>query len=121
MKAFSLICLAALVSGCVTDCGGEPDKPLWYKEQGDYYYQNGKWPQAHAEYQAALQKDENYLEAAIALVYTCRMQAHIAGIEDQAHSGEFRRGGSPDRKLREALMEPDFHQPPVVHERDLPR
>ena len=70
--------LGAVVSLGFTGCSTEEhEKALWYKEQGDYYYQNGKWEQARAEFKAALAKDEELIEAYIALAYTCRMMGKV--------------------------------------------
>jgi tetratricopeptide (TPR) repeat protein len=81
--------LAVLVlSFALTGCAGdEHDKALWYKDQGDYYYQNGKWDQAHAEYVAAIQKDEDLIEAYIAVAYTCRMQGKVEYIKSPNEYG----------------------------------
>lgn len=89
MKVHYVLFLAAVISGCGPCCPVD-EKPYWYKEQGDYYYQHGKWHQARAEYVAALGKDEEYVEAAVALVYTCRMIAAVAELKGEPGAGKSR-------------------------------
>lgn len=86
MRFASLAVLAAalMVSGCT-----EVDhaKAAAYKEQGDFYYQNAHWAQAHAEYKAAIATDEEQFEAYIAIAYTCRMQGKVEWVKSPNEYG----------------------------------
>ncbi len=75
---------AFMAAGC---SGVDRKKADFYKEQGDYYYQNGKWDQAHAEYMAALGQDEDFIEAYLALGYTCRMMGKVEYIKSPNEYG----------------------------------
>lgn len=77
--------VAALAgSGCSTV---DHEKAMFYKEQGDFYYQNGKWEQAHAEYWAALGQDDEFIEAYLAIGYTCRMRGKVEYIKSPNEFG----------------------------------
>ncbi|MEK7467423.1 MAG: tetratricopeptide repeat protein [Planctomycetota bacterium] len=78
------VVIPLLLAGCTS---ADHEKALWFKDQGDFYYQNGKWDQAHAEYGAAIGKDEDFIEAYIALAYTCRMQGKVEYIKSPNEYG----------------------------------
>ena len=106
--------LPLLLAGCSTE---EHEKALWYKEQGDFYYQNGKWSQAHAEYGAAIGKDEDLIEAYIAIAYTCRMQGKIEYIKSP---NEYGRRVAEERYQKahwwtEQCLEKDEGNPEAYH------
>lgn len=94
MSLFSAVATLFL-AGCSTE---DHEKALFYKEQGDFYYQNGKWDQAHAEYFAALNKEEKYVDAYIAIGYTCRMQGKVEYIKSPNEYGR----RVAEKKYREA-------------------
>jgi tetratricopeptide (TPR) repeat protein len=77
------LCLLVLFAPFVAGCGEEEEghDSAWHKEQGDYYYVNGRWDQAHAQYILALEKDDEYVPAMLALIFACRMQGKIEFIK----------------------------------------
>lgn len=110
--------LAAILALALAGCSPiDHEKALFYKDQGDFYYQNGKWEQARAEYLAALGVDEEFIEAYVAIGYTSRMMGKVEYIKSPDEYGR----RQAEKWYREALrytelcLEHDEGNPEAYH------
>ncbi|NUN47721.1 MAG: hypothetical protein HUU15_02695 [Candidatus Brocadiae bacterium] len=95
------ICLIIAASPFFAGCGEEDEgrNAAWHKEQGDYYYMNGRFDQAHAQYILSLEKDDEFIPSMLALVYACRMQGKLEFVKAPNEYGK----RLMEAKYREAL------------------
>ncbi|MCE9583347.1 MAG: hypothetical protein K8T20_12750 [Planctomycetes bacterium] len=88
-----------------------------YKEQGDFYYQKGAWPQAHAEFGAAIAEDPDFIAAYIAISYTCRMMGKVEWIKSPNEYGRrmAEKYYQEARMWAEKCLEKDEGNPDAYH------